>query len=40
MSIVYMYDYTDNEKILVTSKTVDYGNSSFTKNSVIWEKES
>jgi hypothetical protein len=35
-----MYDYTDNEKILVTSKTVDYGNSSFTKNSVIWEKES
>ena len=40
MSIVYMYDYTDNEKILVTSKTVDYGNSSFTKNSVIWEKDS
>ncbi len=40
MSIVYMYDYTDNEKILVTSKTVDYGNSSFTKNAVIWEKDS
>ena len=41
MSITaYMYDYTDNEKILVTSKTVDYGNSSFAKNSVIWEKES
>jgi len=40
MSIVYMFDYTKNENILVTSKTVDYGNSSFKKNTVIWEKES
>ena len=31
MSIVYMFDYTKNENILVTSKTVDYGNSSFKK---------
>ena len=40
MSDSYIYDYNQNEKILVTYKTVDYGNSSFAKNTEIWEKES
>jgi len=40
MSIAYVFDYNDNENILITTKTVDYGNSSFKKNTVIWEKES
>lgn len=36
----YLFDYNENEKILVTSKTVDYGgNGSFKKNSEIWEKK-
>jgi FkbM family methyltransferase len=36
----YVFEYNDNERILVTNKTVDYGNSSFEKNSEIWEKKS
>jgi len=36
----YVFEYNDNERILVTNKTVDYGNSSFKKNSEIWEKKS
>lgn len=40
MSIVYLFNYNENEKILVTSNTVDYGNSSFSKNNEIYEKES
>ena len=40
MSYSYIYDYNQNEKILVTDKTVDYGNSSFSKNGEIWEKKS
>lgn len=40
MSESYMYDYNENEKILVTNKTVDYGNCSFKKNTEIWEKQS
>jgi FkbM family methyltransferase len=37
---MYIFEYIDNNKILVTDKTVDYGNSSFQKNTEIWEKES
>lgn len=36
----YVFDYNDNEKILVTNKTVDYGSCSFKKNTEIWEKKS
>ena len=39
MSDSYICEYNKNEKILVTSKTVDYGGScSFKKNTEIWEK--
>ena len=40
MSDSYMFEYNENEKILVTRKTVDYGNSSFKINTEIWEKYS
>lgn len=41
MSDSYICEYNKNEKILVTSKTVDYGGScSFKKNNEIWEKKS
>jgi FkbM family methyltransferase len=37
----YIFDYNQNEKILVTTKTVDYGgNTSFVANNEIWEKQS
>jgi FkbM family methyltransferase len=32
--------YNENENILVSENTVNYGNSSFRKNNEIWEKES
>jgi predicted RNA methylase len=35
-----MFEYNENEKILVTRKTVDYGNNSFKRNTEIWEKYS
>ena len=43
MSDTYIYEYNENEneQILVTCKTVDYGgNGSFRKNTEIWEKQS
>jgi FkbM family methyltransferase len=40
MSDSYMFEYNENEKILVTRKTVDYGNNSFKRNTEIWEKYS
>lgn len=36
----YLYMYNENENILVSENTVNYGNSSFRKNNEIWEKES
>jgi FkbM family methyltransferase len=40
MSNVYLFNYNENEKILVTSKTVDYGNSTFPNSGELREKES
>jgi FkbM family methyltransferase len=46
MTCVYLFNYDDDKKFLVSSKTVDYGNgdgygnASFVKNTEIWEKES
>ena len=36
----YVFDYNDNEKILVTNKTVDYGSCSFKKNTEICDLKS
>jgi hypothetical protein len=33
MTCVYLFNYDDNKKIFVSSKTVDYGNSSFFPSS-------
>jgi len=44
MTSVYLFNYDDDKKFFVSSKTVDYGNgygnASFVKNTEIWEKES